>query len=454
MDKQQEAAVAAAGTPSEDSISMKTEYPTHEVYVSEPPPAYKLKTRPTAVQIARIAAFTVIACSFILGSFMLAAAWLQANASCSQLMHAEALLRQSEEAVDRPQYQALVDPLQSDETSDSKQEELPVHQQSTRNAENPTTGNNDQQPATPVQIKFPMELDFDEIVGALLEKNQRSRMNCVIEKKRAEEVMDHQPKTLRLPFGVNITTDPRFEHVTGERLSIVCESGHDERRTPSPVEQMQQQPSIMMPMPMGNNPMTHLPSMMGPPPPPPSPQQHHMPHPHHHQGPIPLAMIARINADIDNQLQLQEQQQIEEHIIPIFQQLLPELRPSPDSHHEHHKQEAEDRAMPNKVLYHPAMAEGRAMYTVAISDKPNGDEPMMHHQAMPSESVRQNAPIFQRVPIHVPVSMMMPPGAGQSVQQDNPIDEPKPDLRPHFVHPRSVESVHEINQNEEMDSRK
>lgn len=56
--------------------------------------AYKLKTRPTAVQIARIAAFTVITCTFILGSFMLAAAWLQANASCSQLMHAEALLRQ------------------------------------------------------------------------------------------------------------------------------------------------------------------------------------------------------------------------------------------------------------------------------------------------------------------------------------------------------------------------
>lgn len=56
--------------------------------------AYKLKTRPTAVQIARIAAFTVIACTFIMGSFMLGAAWLQANASCSQLMHAEALLRQ------------------------------------------------------------------------------------------------------------------------------------------------------------------------------------------------------------------------------------------------------------------------------------------------------------------------------------------------------------------------
>lgn len=189
---------------------------------------------------------------------------------------------------------------------------------------------------------------------------------------------------------------------------------------------MQQQPSMMMQIPMGANPMTHLPSMMGPPPPPP----HHMPHPHHHQGPIPLAMIARINADIDNQLQLQEQQQIEEHIIPIFQQLLPELKSTPENQEQqHHKQEAEDRAMPNKVLYHPAMAEGRALYTVAISDKPNGDGPMMH-QGMPSEAVRQTGPMFQRVPIQVPVSMMMPPGSAPSIQQDSSVDEPKPD-RPH-----------------------
>lgn len=71
---------------------------------------------------------------------------------------------QSEDAADRPQYQALVDPLQSDETSDSKQEELPVHQQSTRNAESQTAGN-DQSAQTPVQIKLPLELDIDEIVG-------------------------------------------------------------------------------------------------------------------------------------------------------------------------------------------------------------------------------------------------------------------------------------------------
>lgn len=221
------------------------------------------------------------------------------------------------------------------------------------------------------------------------------------------------------------------------------------RRAPNPVEQqMQQQPSMMMPIPMGGNPMTHLPSMMGPPPPP--PPHHNMPpppHPHHHSGPIPLAMIARINADIDNQLQLQEQQQIEEHIIPIFQQLLPELRQSQDNGGEHQQQqqqhqkqmmEAEDRAMPNKVLYHPAMAEGRSLYTVAISDKPNGggngggDEgPIMHQQVMPSETRNHHAPMFQRVPIHVPV-MIPPPGAGPMVQQQQePIDEPKQDHRPH-----------------------
>lgn len=64
---------------------------------------------------------------------------------------------------------------------------------------------------------------------SLMEKNQRSRMNCVVEKKSAEEVTDHQPKTVRLPFGVNITTDPRYEHITGERMAIYCESGHDQR---------------------------------------------------------------------------------------------------------------------------------------------------------------------------------------------------------------------------------
>lgn len=62
-----------------------------------------------------------------------------------------------------------------------------------------------------------------------MEKNQRSRMNCVVEKRRAEEIVDHQPHTIRLPFGVNLTTDPRYEHISGEKMAIYCESGKDQR---------------------------------------------------------------------------------------------------------------------------------------------------------------------------------------------------------------------------------
>lgn len=75
-----------------------------------------------------------------------------------------------------------------------------------------------------------MQLDFDDLAGALMEKNQKSRMNCVVEKKKAEEVIDHQAKVLRLPFGVNLTTDPRYERVTGEKMVIFCESGDGEQR--------------------------------------------------------------------------------------------------------------------------------------------------------------------------------------------------------------------------------
>lgn len=87
----------------------------------------------------------------------------------------------------------------------------------------------DEEDRTPIHFKLPLQLDFDDIAGALIEKNQKSRMNCVVEKKRAEEVVDHQPKTIRLPFGLNLTTDPRYEHLSGERMAIFCESGNMQR---------------------------------------------------------------------------------------------------------------------------------------------------------------------------------------------------------------------------------
>ncbi len=71
---------------------------------------------------------------------------------------------------DRPSYQALVDPLQSDESAESKQESIaaPVSQQKEQNsaAQNsvPVQTQFDSQ-STPIQIKLPLQLDFDEIAG-------------------------------------------------------------------------------------------------------------------------------------------------------------------------------------------------------------------------------------------------------------------------------------------------
>lgn len=50
-------------------------------------------------------------------------------------------------------------------------------------------------------------------------------MNCVIERRRAEELVDQQPKVMQLPFGVAINMEPKKRRVTGERMAIFCESG-------------------------------------------------------------------------------------------------------------------------------------------------------------------------------------------------------------------------------------
>lgn len=47
-------------------------------------------------------------------------------------------------------------------------------------------------------------------------------MNCVIERRRAEELVDNAPKMT--PFGFNFNSEPK-KRVTGERMAIFCESG-------------------------------------------------------------------------------------------------------------------------------------------------------------------------------------------------------------------------------------
>lgn len=131
--------------------------------------------------------------------------------------------------------QKATEPLQNDETKNSNnvQEAANSQQDKDDKEESSDSSNNssesDDEEERPIHIKLPLQLDFDDLAGALMEKNQRSRMNCIVEKKRAEEIVDHQPKTVNLPFGVNLTTDPRYERLSGERMAIFCESGNMQR---------------------------------------------------------------------------------------------------------------------------------------------------------------------------------------------------------------------------------
>ena len=65
-------------------------------------------------------------------------------------------------------------------------------------------------------------------------------MNCIVEKKLAEKMINHEPKNIQLPFGVNLTTDKGYEHVTGEKVIILCESGSSEQQPESEEKQPEQ----------------------------------------------------------------------------------------------------------------------------------------------------------------------------------------------------------------------
>jgi len=445
MDKQTEAALA-------DSIStvgvpMK-EYPPSEAYSSEPPPAY-VRPRATAVQIARIAAVTLVAVSFILGCFMVASAYITATASCSQYI--DYPTSQQDVGEERPSFQHLVDPLESEETSQSKRESVVP----------PQAPSNNQNEDEPIQIKLPLQLDFDELAGSLIEKNQRSRMNCVVEKRRAEEVMDHQPKTVRLPFGVNLTTDPRYEHITGERMAIFCESGNEQRHVPMDQQQQQQQMTpVLVPIPIhhpvpvpvhfhpGMGPHQRPQGSMAPHPHPnmiPHPHANMAPHPHANIGPHPHANMAPQG----HPAQMEARSRFGGHV----QQLPPQMRP----HHQMPPQmpialqaqilqelegSEEGRSTPIQIIEEehviPIFSErvapqGRAFHHPLATEAHTA--PLQHlAPAVPADTVKPPPPPpqFHRLPVHIP----MHPQPEQQQQESQ--------LRPHYVQPRSVRSVDSV----------
>ncbi|CAB3369772.1 Hypothetical predicted protein [Cloeon dipterum] len=236
------------------------EYPDNVSYTTEAPPAYK-QPRATTVQVAKIVAVTVIVASAIIGGCILASAWIQSRATC-ELLFMEQQLQQAQQQLDgdRPSFQALV---QDNAAEESKESSTTTE----RAAEEPESQQN------MVKLnKLPLQLDFDELAGALMDNNQRAHMNCVVEKRRSEELVDHAPRAVSLPFGLNLTTPPRLEHLTGEKMVISCESGRaQERHMPAP-PQHPQAASVPLMIPLPGNPI-HMPM----------PFAHHMPNQQHNE---------------------------------------------------------------------------------------------------------------------------------------------------------------------------
>ena len=72
-----------------------------------------------------------------------------------------------------------------------------------------------------VHVKLPLDFDLSELAHNMLMSNQKARMNCVVERRRTEEVEEPKPMN---PFSA-FMNEPKKEKVTGERISISCETG-------------------------------------------------------------------------------------------------------------------------------------------------------------------------------------------------------------------------------------
>ncbi|XP_049296041.1 putative mediator of RNA polymerase II transcription subunit 26 [Anopheles funestus] len=274
--------------PDSMAVTMKQDYAASEVYstTSEAPPAYKMR-QANSVKIAKIIAITVVLSSFILGSFILASSYLQAKQSCDQMQALDAVLNKELmlEAMQQelPKAQALMQDnlsadesnlqtIDRDETKKRKQEESHKHHKEdsdeSGDSEDEDDSSNDGESDESIdmnnrhRVNLPLDLHLTDLASAILRENQKSRMNCIVERRRSEELVDSPPKMVRLPFGMDLTTDPKQQKVTGERIAIFCESGNElKNEDAEPVRQ------VLIPIPPVRSfgPLTHLPQQMGPP---------------------------------------------------------------------------------------------------------------------------------------------------------------------------------------------
>ncbi|KAJ8716120.1 hypothetical protein PYW08_013405 [Mythimna loreyi] len=262
------------------TITMKPEYPPSEVYsTSEPPPAYRQRVS-SSVQIARIAALTVVAASFILGAFILASSWVAARASCHQLEQLDAML-DKELALEGRAYgndalladeplpinsahalHGVPPPSASPEPpsrapepgsqlkddalnhAESKIDEDKLQKIDEVNNDSPNSASDDSSEsdssaeeedeldAVRPMLKLPVQFDLDDLAGAFLaNNNQKGRMNCVVERRRDD------PMERRFPFNILGAFAPRSAQA--ERIAIICHGGVEPRPMNFPEPQSQ-----------------------------------------------------------------------------------------------------------------------------------------------------------------------------------------------------------------------
>uniref|UniRef100_A0A9I3EI08 Uncharacterized protein n=1 Tax=Anopheles dirus TaxID=7168 RepID=A0A9I3EI08_9DIPT len=405
--------------PDSMAVTMKQDYAASEVYstTSEAPPAYKMR-QANSVKIAKIIAITVVLSSFILGSFILASSYLQAKQSCDQMQALDAVLNKELmlEAMQQemPKAQALMqDNLSADEANlqtidrddakKRKQEEARKQHKEDSNEsadsedEDDSSNDGDSDESLDMNnhhhVNLPLDLHLTDLASAILRENQKSRMNCIVERRRSEELVDAPPKMVRLPFGMDLTTDPKQQKVTGERIAIFCESGNElKNEDAEPVRQ------ILIPIPPVRTfgPITHLPQQMGP-----------VPQTIIRQMPRPIFPMPLMNQ--------QQPQQQPQQLPPIPAQMM--------------------------QAPHPDAPMGRPNFHPFLQQLPQIMAAQMHQQSAPQPQ-QPGMPPRTEVRIHlqrIPIPEIMRPFLPPQIMRQQPEQEQQPQPQPPQQQPQQQE---------------
>ncbi|CAG4950236.1 unnamed protein product [Colias eurytheme] len=482
------------------TITMKPEYPPSEYSASEPPPAYRQRVS-SAVQIARIAALTVVASSFILGSFILASSWVSARASCHQLEQLDAML-DKELALEGRSYgndALLADeplpignahalhaqiPLTLSSTSapplqntaapspDSILKEDPLNQAESKfdedklqkidddnskpeptsdeSSESESSGEDEEDDIIRPLFKLPVQFDLDELAGAFLaNNNQKGRMNCVVERRRED------PMERRFPFNILGAFAPRAAQA--ERIAIICHGG-DERPMPMFPDPQSQVFAFPLSGPV-RLPIRPQPERQPMPAPAPEPRGQFVPLSQNRPGPFPMPMPwdsseEQMGGPREMRIHVQRVMAIPANM-PPSENMGPFAPPPPPQNQEQHEQ----RMYPEEQMPVP-----RGMRVIAVPAPHNmapTPEVMGHFAPQPQQNQQQDqdeqpAVLHQFVPQTAPTQELEQPEVqkmqmeGSPVQMNLPYDLTQDDLR--MIHRTAQDAIANQRREQQIDN--